>query len=475
MAPPADAVGATAGRDHCLAPGRSDELPGAGRYSRLFEDLPALRDGEAFFREQGRRAVAGDASPFVDDDDAEPVGAGCVAAGWPVFAQFLAHDLTADRSPLVSTADVATLRNVRAARLDFESVYGRGPGDQPYLYQREDPAKLLLGVNDAGRREDVPRNPDGVALLGDQRNDVHQPISQLHVAVLRAHNGLVDRLREDGTPEAELFSEARRALRWHLQWIVLNDFLPGLVGPELASAVLEGDRRWFQVHGAPNLPVEFADAAFRYGHSQIRERYRLNTTMAPTCLFPDLVGFGPVPDAHVADWTQLFDLPGRPPAPQRARRIDGRLVPSLIHLPEQITGDVEASEHRSLAIRDLQRGVATGLPSGEAVAAAMGEQPLDAAQVGVGELGWTWETPLWFYVLKEAEALTDGERLGPVGGRIVAEVLTGVIDLDASSYRYCDPGWTPSLAAKDGTFGLGHLLSFAADSAGSAHGSAGRP
>lgn len=135
--------------------------------------------------------------------------------------------------------------------------------------------------------------------------------------------------------------------------------------------------------------------------------------MARTLLFPDLVGFGPVPDAHVADWALLFDLPGRPPAPQRARRIDGRLVPSLITLPEQITGDVEASEYRSLAIRDLQRGVATGLPSGEAVAAAMHEPPLDAAEVGVRDLGWTWETPLRFYLLKEAEVRTGGNASAP--------------------------------------------------------------
>lgn len=457
------AVAATAARDHCLAPGRGEEQPGAGRYGRMFDGLPALRDGESFFREQGRRAVAGQSSPFVDADDAEPVEAGCVAAGWPIFAQFLAHDLTADRSGLVSAVELDALRNARSARLNLESLYGRGPGDQPYLYSRQDPAKLLLGANDAGRFEDVPRNSEGLALLGDQRNDVHQPISQLHVAFIKSHNRVVDRLRHDGTRETELFTEAQRALRWHLHWIVLHDFLPGLVGHELAATIRDGDRRFFRPHSAPVLPIEFADAAFRYGHSQVRERYRLNAAMNPACLFPDLVGFQPVPDGHVADWTQLFDLPGQRPAPQRSRRIDGRLVPSLINLPEQITGDVEAEEHRSLAIRDLQRGVATGLPSGEAVAEAMGEQPLDADEVGVRALGWTWETPLWFYVLKEAEVRNRGERLGPVGGRIVAEVLTAIIDLDESSYRSYDPDWTPSLPTAD-SFGLGDLLVFAASS-----------
>ncbi len=453
---------AHAARDHCLAPGRDEEAPGAGRYGRLFPALPALRGGEAFFAEQGRRAVAGEASAFVDEDDAGSASDAATPAGWPFFAQLVAHDLTADRSALVARADVDALRNARVARLNVECVYGRGPAEQPYLVRRDDPAKLLVGINDAGDAADVPRNAEGIAIVGDQRNDVHQPISQLHVAFLRAHNGLVDRLREDGTPEGELFAAAQRALRWHLQWIVLHDFLPVLVGPGLAAAVVAGDRRWYRPDDSPALPVEFADAAFRYGHSQVRERYRLNASMPPARVFPDLVGFRPVPAAHAADWGELFDLPGRPPAPQRSKRIDGKLVPSLIRLPVEITGEVTASEHRSLAVRDLQRGAATGLPSGEAVAEAMGEAPLTDEELGVRTLGWTWDTPLWFYVLKESEVREGGERLGPVGGRIVAEVLAAVVDADPTAYPRVDPGWTPTLPAGGPSFTLGDLLAFAA-------------
>lgn len=453
-------VVASVARDHCLAPGRAEDLPGSGRYGRLFPELDPLRDGEAFFADQGRNAVEGRASAFVDDDAGAATDS-AVPAGWPFFAQFVAHDLTADRSALVSRASVEALRNARVARLNLECVYGRGPAEHPYFFRRDDPVELLIGRNDAGAEDDVPRNPEGLALVGDQRNDVHQPISQLHVAFLKAHNGLVDRLREDGTPEEDLFREAQRALRWHLQWIVLHDFLPLLVGPELAASVVGGDRRWYRPGDTPALPVEFADAAFRYGHSQVRDRYRLNARMPATRLFPDLVGFGAVPSRHVADWSELFDLPGHPPAPQRAKRMDGRLVPSLVRLPRVITGDVAVIEHRSLAIRDLQRGVATGLPSGEAVARAMDEAPLTVEEVGVRELGWTWETPLWYYVLKEAELRGAGDRLGPVGGRIVAEVLAAVIDSDETSFRRADPAWRPSLPYGGSTFGLGDLLLFA--------------
>jgi hypothetical protein len=206
------------------------------------------------------------------------------------------------------------------------------------------------------------------------------------------------------------------------------------------------------------IPLEFADAAYRYGHSQIRHRYQVNSDAKPVPLFPDLIGFDPVPARRTVDWGLLFDLPGRPPA-QRAKKIDGRLARSLIELPLAITGNVAEEAYHSLAVRDLQRGQGLGLPSGEAVAQLMGEEPLSSEEVGLAESDWTGETPLWFYILKEAEARQAGERLGPVGGRIVGEVLTTLIDRDPGSYRVADPNWTPTLPAQQpGQFGLTELL-----------------
>jgi hypothetical protein len=138
---------------------------------------------------------------------------------------------------------------------------------------------------------------------------------------------------------------------------------------------------------------------------------------------------------------QIFDLPDRPPA-QRAKRIDCRLPDSLIRLPRQVTGDVTDDAYKSLAVRDLMRGMATGLPSGEAVAAA-----LELPALTVEHMGPDWEsgTPLWLYVLKEAECLGDGDRLGPVGGYIVTEVLVGLLRADDTSYLSENPGWQPTL------------------------------
>jgi hypothetical protein len=175
-------------------------------------------------------------------------------------------------------------------------------------------------------------------------------------------------------------------------------------------------------------------------------------------VFPDLMGFGPVSAEHRVSWALQVDLAGHAPA-QRAKRIDSRLPASLIALPTQISGSQPGTDYASLANRDLQRGHAVGLASGEAVAHRLGVPALSAEQVGLAELGWVGETPLWFYILKEAAALHDGDQLGPVGGRIVGEVLVGIIDSDPESFRSVEPDWSPTLPARRaGGFGLADIL-----------------
>ena len=161
-------------------------------------------------------------------------------------------------------------------------------------------------------------------------------------------------------------------------------------------------------------------------------------------LFPDLLGFRPVTREHMIDWTLFFDAPtpGATPA-QRSKKIDGKLVRALIELPVAVTGECEIEDYHSLAVRDLQRGQGVGLPSGEAVARHIGVTPLTAEEVGIASTGWKGETPLWYYILREADVHTGGLRLGPVGGRIVTEVLIGLIDADAASFRHGIRDWRP--------------------------------
>ena len=335
---------------------------------------------------------------------------------------------------------ISQLRNARSPRLNLEGLYGDGPVGHPFLFQRDDPAKLLTAPG--GR--DLLRNIEGTAIIGDPRNDSHVIMSQMHLAFVHAHNAFVDRARASGQPEARVFDTAARELLWHYQTVVLREFLPSLIGAELTDLIMRGDRRYYRPRDQPFIPLEFADAAYRYGHSQIRHTYQLNSAGGAVPIFPDLLGFRPVAAEHQIEWARLFDAAGAPPA-ARAKKIDGRLVGPLIALPAALTGATEEEEFHSLAVRDLERGQGVGLPSGESVARRMGEPPLSAKEVGTSRAGWSSETPLWYYILREADVRQAGERLGPVGARIVGEVLIGLLDLDAASVRHAPQWWTPSV------------------------------
>ena len=440
-------------RDHCLSPARTTEGgSGAHRYTRMFPDLPHLTIDPMVLHAVGRAGGACDSTKSPRQE------ARTIAAGWPVFGQFIAHDITADRSPVTHHDDETMLRNIRSARLNLECLYGEGPVGNPFLFSRKDPAKLLLGLNDQGFADDLPRNQEGIALVGDPRQDVHLLVSQMQVAMIKAHNRLVDRLRQDGVAEADLFNKSRQALILHYQWIALFEFLPVAIGEQRARRLLDEGPRFFRPGGAVSIPFEFADAAYRYGHCQMRQTYRVQGRGHELNLFPDLMGFRAVPASRVIDWSMLFDVPGEPPA-LRARPIDGCLPDALLNLPVAITGQLDDHDYESLAVRDLQRGVATGLPSGESIARLVGEEPLHPDEIGLREFGWSGETPLWYYLLKEAEVREDGEHLGPVGSLIVGEVLLGIVDGDPESFRSIDPAWRPTLPSRGpGRFTIADLL-----------------
>ncbi|SLN52210.1 peroxidase family protein [Roseisalinus antarcticus] len=435
----------------CLAPRRPRGAAesGGGRYSRLFPGLPPLGPAPAVLIALGREGGVCDGGIAVRE--ATP------AAGWPFFGQFIAHDITADRSPLERTEHGA-VSNARAPRLNLECLYGGGPAGSPYLFDRDDPAKFLL----APGGKDVPRARQGIAIIGDPRNDSHLIMAAMHLALLKAHNAFVDIARNRGVDEGTLFDAARQALTWHYQWVVTQEFLPSLIGADLVAGILSGRDALPLPEGA-TLPLEFADAAYRYGHSQIRQSYILSPGGPTLSLFPDLLGFRPVPKDRSVDWRVMFD--GAPDVgTQRATRISERLPMALIALPEEVTGAVQEQGYRSLANRDMQRGVVTDLPSGEAVARALGVAPLPRDAIGLQD--WSGETPLWFYIAREADTLGEGDHLGPVGGRIVGGVLLSLLQRDPASYLTLEPDWRPEITPLDPTrpFALLDLLMLGADS-----------
>ncbi len=441
-----------------------------GRYGRIFRRLAPFAPSDAVLA-----ALADSMADEPTNPGQPPIPDAAhdnpdLPAGYTYLGQFVDHDLTFDPvSSLERQNDPDGLTDFRTPRFDLDSLYGRGPTDSPYLYDNDDTAKLLVGHNAEKIFEsvDLPRNQQGRALIGDPRNDVHFIVSQLHLAFIRFHNACVDHLRNRFFPADELFEEARRLTRWHYQWVVVHDFLRRLLGDDLLAQILVDDpvtggskasTRFFKWKQAPFMPVEFSGAAYRFGHTMVRTAYKLNTKLDPLpVLTPNrdphplqhLGGFRNLPATWTIEWKRFYAVDNS--KPQLARRIDTRLSAPLRQLPDDVDRD-----RRSLGMLNMMRGRTLGLPSGQAVAAAMGTIP---AKV---DLGLAAETPLWFYLLRESEVVADGRRLGPTAGRLVGEVMVGLLAGDASSFLRMAPAWKPELpSVEPGHFTIVDLLRFA--------------
>jgi len=393
-------------------------------------------------------------------------------SGFTYFGQFIDHDLTLDTSPQPSApVDPSTLTNGRTFRFDLDSVYGGGPAASPQLYEADGvhfklpAATSLPELTDSF--QDLPRNPDGSAILIEGRNDENQIIGQIHAAFLRAHNRLID--------EGHSFTEAQRILQWHYQWAVVHDFLPHIVGQNVVDSILSSNgtvrTRFYNPSSAsdPMTPVEFSVAAYRFGHSQVRAAYFLNDFLGVKVpvfsLDPsvDQLSGGHPLGNHGIEWKYFFpEL--QDPADEEdvananiSRKIDTLISAPLFELP--IPG-AEASGSNVLAFRNLMRAKFYGLPSGQVVAARMGIRPIPAPSFNLGP-GFQTGTPLWYYILAESQRVNGGRVLGPVGARIVAEVFLKLLALDPNSYL--NRSFTPSesMAGDDGEMSLSDLLVFA--------------
>ena len=436
-----------------------------GRFGRMFRTLAPL-----YPRAEEIRALVGtmrDATRAPSHENPR------IPAGYTYLGQFIDHDITYDpMSELQKHNDPDALVDFRTPRFDLDSLYGSGPSDDPFLYESNRPGTrgvaLLIGVNppdDQVEPHDLPRNQQGRALIGDPRNDENIIVSQLHLLFIRFHNNVVARVREEqpNLTGRALLTECQRIVRWHYQWVVVHDFLERIVGADMAQSVLRDGHPHFGWRSDPFMPVEFSGAAYRFGHSMIRPSYSLNRANEDIPIFvadddPDpfkhLGGFRRLPFGWTIDWTRFFELADE--APQHSRRIDTKISPPLFDLPAATD-----PERRALPALNLRRGAALGLPSGQDVAQALDCRRLTHRELGL-EGALADRTPLWFYILREAEIHAGGEHLGAVGGRIVAEVLVGLLDGDRQSYLHQKPGWTPTLpAATEGDFTMPDLVRFA--------------
>jgi hypothetical protein len=364
-------------------------------------------------------------------------------------------------------------------------------------------ALLTLGVVSEDEFPESLRNSPTFrqrAFIGDPRNDENLVVAQFHVAMLRFHNAVVDWLRFkdqrlDRRDTEELFEDARKIVRWTFQWLTVKQFLGTLLDPEVVDQVIK-DRAPFykrrQKHrDEPYMPLEYSVACYRFGHSMVRNVYDYNRNfgrkpedgqgfVAPNASLSLLFRFTgksqkpfnafaqTLPHNWIIEWDR-FDgtLPHDSADGQPARvtrKLDTHLAPRLGAMPNEgndAIPEAGAEEQaritallKHLAQRNLRRGYQLAMPTGQALARAVGADPLTAEELGrdnndkvtaaMQAGGFLERTPLWFYILKEAEIRGNGQRLGPLGSRIVAETIIGVLLNDPESYPSNDPGWDPS-------------------------------
>ena len=397
-------------------------------------------------------------------------------AGATFVGQFIDHDITFDASSKLFTPTVPEqTRNFRSPALDLDTLYGAGYIASQVLHDGTDRAKLR--IESGGAFEDLPRTAGGTAIIGDPRNDENLIISGLHCAFIKFHNQNVDRVRSSGLSETgAVYAAARKLTTWHYQWLVVNEFLPLFVGQPMVTDVLTNGRNYYRPSGGAYMPVEFQGACYRFGHSMVRPSYRANLAGDGGAPFFGFV-FDPSQDG-VADPT---DLRGGARAPRRFigwqtffdfgdgevkhnKLIDTKISTPLMNLP--IGAIASHDGPTALPQRNLLRQVTWSLPSGQRIAHRMGVPrlaPADLPELAGYGLGLERDTPLWYYALKEAEVMAGGQHLGPCAGRVVAEVLIGLLQVDPTSYLNASTPWTPTLpsAAGAGQFRMTDLLTLA--------------
>ena len=472
-----------------------NRLLGPSRFGKMFQDLEPFRPSDDALIDLGRA--------MIETRPTDPAGNNSnIPAGFTYLGQFIDHDITRDNTegfPPLENPEL--IEQGRRITLELDSLYGQGPRRNPDLYEPGFPrqrAVFRLGSTtpvkgfgpaldrDFVLRNDLPRMSGRIAILGDDRNDENTIVAQTHVAFLKFHNRVIDRViqgEDEDDRRGTRFSRAKRRVAWHYQWLVLNDFLPNLVDPNVLEDIKANGRSFYKFDrdpfdGEPFMPLEFSAAAYRLGHSMVREQYNFNSVFSDPLQVPGAVtpatlellfqftgkggmrGEPTLPTNWVIDWRRFFPVDD-PALMDFTRRLDTRLAPKLHQLP-----NIKPGQPTSLPARNLLRGSRVGLPAAQDIAEAMNVQALTPDQIASGddseilrEHGFHERTPLWYYILKEAEVQGDGQQLGEIGSRIVGEVFLGLLEGDPNSFLSKRPDWTPTLpSTTPGDFRMVDLL-----------------
>jgi hypothetical protein len=473
--------------------------PSSTTYTRRFGMGPPCNSK----LEEGLRGLAGSMMALPDPARQSESD---VDAGYTYFGQFIDHDLTLDLSPLENpSSDAQAIPNFRTPFLDLDQVYGGGPNLSPFLYEKvtknEDRGceRFLIGKTsgDSPQYNDLPRNLQGTALAGDPRQDENLVLAQLHVAFLKLHNVVIGdeamltssaHYRRAGESD---FAAARRAVTWHYQWLVRNDYLSKILHPDVFKELPALEKAKLAAKAQFQIPIEFSAAAFRFGHSMVRDEYMFNGTQdaahGGSVHLQDLFdqtgatdGFVALSTDWVIDWHRFF---GTGSSSNKAQKIDTKISSGLYYLNVKTTKQFSVTSkpenaETALPARTLLRGARMRLPSGQTVADTLKVPRLQPYQIVAGEddkllmnYGFETDTPLWFYILKESEVNNyqkSYDRLGRVGSWIIAETIIGALTSDPTSYLHADPKlgkWEPTFQSQAPTnlpYSLKNLLEFIA-------------
>ncbi|MBB6093782.1 hypothetical protein HNQ60_002663 [Povalibacter uvarum] len=431
--------------------------PGAGGFFSLFDLSPAV------FEEASLSAL-GATMARAQRQNAIRMGSGYVYLG-----QFIAHDISKLQRP-DGPVTVPAMRQLRTPTLDLDSVYGKGFDDKESAVNEASGEMQIGEVHGSSPglpgNGDLPRDKETrKARIPEVRNDENLIVAQLHVQFLKLHNLFVAELRRTGSRSSaqELFDAARTQVVLHYQQVVLYDFLDTILERRVWEYVIGGNTGTLWNPPAsemPRMPIEFSAAAFRFGHSMVRPDYQLNrdqgVDLAGLFKMTGDGGFGGkpcLPASHLVDWRFFFHSTAGETPLNEALHIDPAVHVRLADGP--------------LATKNLLIGNQSGLPDGQAlVRHVQRAHPALASVVHLRELsqdelnpmltfrhGATFKsrrvfeeldspsaaahflrsTPLWYYLLAEAQAMHGGSRLGTLGSLLVAEVLRALVWLSSPS------------------------------------------
>jgi hypothetical protein len=385
-------------------------------------------------------------------------------AGYTYLGQFIAHDIThffdSSNKSLARQFTEQEQYNLRTPSLDLDSLYGHPSEFGPHIPSRD--GKFInnseYDYNGRSLFYDLPRADDGLAHIGDERNDENMFLAQVHLLFMNAHNRLFDLYRAAG--ESNPFKKARQELTLTFQRLVLDDFLRRLLNPLVYNKLFESSGSLTLLDVQPGqkikIPHEFSAAAFRFGHSLVRGSYKISyqgehEPQNVSRIF-ELTRAGGKwqevhPDRFSMAWSAQVDLSryGVKDDWQPAEKIDSFLIAEMRDLM------VEPPSDNNVIVRNLKKGRELGLGSGQSIidairATANGESYCEQMELDVldfskirsnkmqdllDRFSLRKNMPLWTYILLEPAQYYPGRlahrKLGSLGSILVGEVLRALI------------------------------------------------